>query len=203
MVNLKINGINVSVESGSTILDAAKKVNIDIPTLCYHEDLCIAGNCRVCVVEQKGMNALKAACATPAENNMEIFTNTLKVREARKTIIALLLAEHNNDCLHCYKNGNCELQNLAKTYLVEPDTFINIVDDFAIDRSSPSIIKDDSKCIKCQRCVRTCAELQDVNALCVANKGSEIKISTFLEKPMADVVCTNCGQCVTHCPTGA
>ncbi len=203
MVNLKINDISVSVEAGSTILDAAKKANIKIPTLCHHEDLCIAGNCRVCVVEQKGVNALKASCATPAEENMEIFTNTNKVREARKTIIGLLLSEHNNDCLHCYKNGNCELQSMAKDYLVDSDKYISILKNYEIDRSSPSIIKDDSKCIRCQRCVRTCAELQDVNALAVSGKGSEMKISTFMEKPMDYVVCTNCGQCVTHCPTGA
>lgn len=203
MVNLKINDINVSVKAGSTILDAAKKVNIKIPTLCHHEDLCIAGNCRVCVVEQKGVNALKASCATPAEENMEIYTNTSKVREARKTIIGLLLSEHNNDCLHCYKNGNCELQSIAKDYLVDSDKYISLLKDYEIDRSSPSIIKDDSKCIRCQRCVRTCAELQDVNALAVSGKGSEMKISTFMEKPMDYVVCTNCGQCVTHCPTGA
>ena len=203
MVNLKINDINVSIESGSTILDAAKKANIKIPTLCHHEDLCIAGNCRVCVVEQKGVNALKASCATPVEDNMEIYTNTNKVREARKTIIGLLLSEHNNDCLHCYKNGNCELQSIAKDYLVDSDKYISILKDYEIDRSSPSIIKDDSKCIRCQRCVRTCAELQDVNALTVSGKGSEMKISTFMEKPMDYVVCTNCGQCVTHCPTGA
>jgi NADP-reducing hydrogenase subunit HndD len=203
MVNLKINDIEVSIEEGSTILEAAKKVNIEIPTLCYHEDICIAGNCRVCVVEQKGVNSLKPACATPVEENMEIFTSSNSVRKARKTIISLLLSEHNNDCLHCYKNGNCELQALAGEYLVDPDKYISISKDYTIDRSSPSIIKDDSKCIKCQRCVRTCAELQDVNALCVSGKGSGIKITTFFEKPMDSIFCTNCGQCVIHCPTGA
>jgi len=203
MINLKINNTEVSIKEGSTILDAAKKINIEIPTLCYHEDLCIAGNCRVCVVEQKGVNNLKPACATPVEENMEIYTSSNRVREARKTIIGLLLSEHNNDCLHCYKNGNCELQTLAREYLVDSDKYINILKDYTIDRSSPSIIKDDSKCIKCQRCVRTCAELQDVNALCVSGKGSEIKITSFFEKPMDSIVCTNCGQCVIHCPTGA
>jgi len=203
MVNLKINDIDVNIKEGSTILEAAKLANIKIPTLCYHEDLCVAGNCRVCVVEQSGVNNLKAACATPVEENMEIYTNTSRVREARKTVIGLLLSEHNNDCPHCYKNGNCELQTLASDYLVDPDKYINILRDYTIDRSSPSIIKDDSKCIKCQRCVRTCDELQDVNALCVSGKGSMTKISTFFEKPMDSVTCTNCGQCVIHCPTGA
>ncbi len=202
-VTLKINNIEVKVEPGSTILDAASKLNIKIPTLCNHPDLDVAGNCRVCVVEQKGANALQASCATPVSEGMEIQTNTRKVREARKSVISLLLSEHVNDCLRCYKNGNCELQNLATEYTVEADTFINVLQNYTIDKSSPSIQKDDTKCVKCQRCVRTCQNLQDVSALWVAHKGSRNKISTFLDKPLDYVVCTNCGQCVNRCPTGA
>ncbi|MFP4687710.1 MAG: NADH-dependent [FeFe] hydrogenase, group A6 [bacterium] len=203
-VNLKINDIDVTVEKGATILDAAEKLNIKIPTLCHHEDLCIAGNCRVCVVEQQGQDRLSAACATPAGEGMEIYTNSGAVREARKTVIALLLSEHNDDCLHCYKNGNCELQDLATEYTVEADNYINILgEDYTVDKSSPAIQKDDSKCIRCQRCVRTCEEIQGVSALCVANKGDEMKITTAFDKPLAYVVCTNCGQCINHCPTGA
>ncbi len=203
MIKLKINDIPVSIEEDLTILDAAKKLDIKIPTLCNHDDLCVAGNCRVCVVEQKGEKTLQASCATPAANDMEIYTNTKKVREARKRVIALLLSEHNADCLHCYKNGNCELQDLATEYTVEADTYISVLKDYDIDRSSPSIQKDDSKCIRCQRCVRTCKELQDVSALWMSGKGNEMKISTFLNKPLDDVVCTNCGQCINRCPTGA
>ncbi len=203
MVNLKINDIEVSVNEGTTILDAAKKLDIKIPTLCYHDDLCVAGNCRVCVVEQKGVRALQAACATPVSEGMEIHTNTHNVREARKTVIALLLSEHNNDCLRCYRNGNCELQELATEYTVEANTYMSVLKNYEIDKSSPSIQKDDSKCIRCQRCVRTCDMLQDVSAVWVAGKGNEMKISTFLNKPMDYVVCTNCGQCINRCPTGA
>jgi NADP-reducing hydrogenase subunit HndD len=116
-----------------------------------------------------------------------------------------LLSEHNADCTRCYKNGNCELQKLASEYKIMTQDFIRLVEfkNYTIDMFSPSIIKDDSKCIRCQRCVRTCEELQGVNALTVAYKGDRMKISTFFEKAMNDVICTNCGQCINHCPTGA
>lgn len=204
-VTININGYVHEVEEGITILEAARNVGINIPTLCYHKDLCIAGNCRVCMVEISGQKRLTAACATPVHDNIEIFTNTLKVRNSRKHIIELLLSEHNADCTKCYKNGNCELQNLASEYKIISQDLINLVPykNYTIDMFSPSIIKNDSKCIRCQRCVRTCAELQGVNALTVAYKGNQMKISTFFEKSMSEVVCTNCGQCVNHCPTGA
>jgi len=204
-INIYINGTPTPVEPGTMILDAAKDNGIIIPTLCYHKDLCIAGNCRVCVVEIAGQKRLSAACATPCEEGMEILTNTLKVRNSRKHIIELLLSEHNADCTKCYRNGSCELQNLASEYKIMTQDFIDLVPlkTYSMDMYSPSIIKDNSKCIRCQRCVRTCAEIQGVNALTVAHKGDEMTISTFLNKPMNAVVCTNCGQCINHCPTGA
>ncbi|RPH32630.1 MAG: 4Fe-4S dicluster domain-containing protein [Bacteroidales bacterium] len=204
-INLKIDGISVTVDEGTTILQAAKQLNIHIPTLCYHDDLCIAGNCRVCVVEMKGSRTLPASCAMPTSEGMEIMTNTLKVRTARKHIIDLLLSEHNAKCTTCYKNGKCELQELASESKISTESFIDLVPhkNYQMDSYSPSIIKDDSKCIRCQRCVRTCEELQHVSALSVAYKGDKMKISTFFENPMFEVVCTNCGQCVNRCPTGA
>jgi iron-only hydrogenase group A len=204
-INLTINGIAVTVDEGTTVLEAAEKLNIKIPVLCYHKDLCIAGNCRVCVVEQIGTKKLIAACATPVFEGMEIQTNSLVVRNSRKHIIELLLSEHNADCTKCYKNGNCELQDLAAEYKITNPNFIDLVPhkEYKFDDFSPSIIKDDSKCIRCQRCVRTCHEHQHLSALAVANKGDHMKISTFLDRPMAEVVCSNCGQCIIHCPTGA
>ncbi len=204
-IHVTINGIGLEMEKGKTILDAANQAGMIIPTLCFHKDLCIAGNCRVCVVEVSGQKRLAAACATPCEEEMEIQTNSLKVRNSRKHIIELLLSEHNADCTKCYKNGNCELQELASEYKIMTQDFLRLapLKNYTIDQFSPSIIKDDSKCIRCQRCVRTCAELQGVNALTVAYKGDEMKIASFFEKAMNDVVCTNCGQCVNHCPTGA
>ncbi len=203
IISVKINGIDVSVKKGTSILEAAKKVSVRIPTLCYHEDLCIAGNCRVCVVEVDGHRNLVASCATPCEQDMVIKTNTPKVRTARKDLIALLVSEHNTQCTTCYRSTNCELQELASEYNVDNDTYINICQKSEIDKSSWSIEKDDSKCVRCQRCVRTCAELQHVNAVCVAHKGKDMKITTFMELPLNEVVCVNCGQCITHCPTGA
>ena len=204
-VTITINGYPVEIQKGKTILEAAESQGIKIPTLCFHKDLCVAGNCRVCVVEVAGQNRLSAACATPCEEGMEILTNSLRVRNSRKQIIELLLSEHNADCTKCYKNGNCELQTLSSEYKIMTQDFIELVPlkKYSIDMYSPSIMKDDSKCIRCQRCVRTCAELQGVNALTVAHKGDQMKITTFFEKAMRDVVCTNCGQCVNHCPTGA
>ncbi|MBL4560425.1 MAG: iron hydrogenase small subunit [Labilibaculum sp.] len=205
MVNLTINGIAVSVEEDKTILEAAKELHIKIPTLCYHKDLCVAGNCRVCVVEQVGNHKLVASCATPVSEGMEINTNTLKVRNCRKHIIELLLTEHREECTKCYRNGHCELQELSAEYQITNQDFIDLVPDknYTIDMLSPAIEKDDSKCIRCQRCVRTCAEIQSVGAIAVAHKGSEMKISTFFDRSLDEVVCTNCGQCIVHCPTGA
>jgi iron-only hydrogenase group A len=205
MINLHINDQTVSVQEGTTVLAAAKKLKINIPTLCNHDDLCVAGNCRVCIVEQKGARTLIASCATPVAEGMEIHTNTLKVRNARKHIVELLLSEHRADCTKCYKNQNCELQSLANDYAFGDHVFLDLVEDkkYNIDRSSPSFVKDDSKCIRCQRCVRTCSQLQYISAISVANKGAHQKISSFHDRPMSQVVCTNCGQCVNRCPTGA
>lgn len=205
MINLTINNQTVSVNEGTTVLAAAKELKINIPTLCNHDDLCVAGNCRVCVVEQKGARTLIASCATPVTEGMEISTNSLKVRNARKHIVELLLSEHRSDCTKCYKNQNCELQSLANEFAFGDHILLDLVEDkkYLVDRSSASFIKDDSKCIRCQRCVRTCSELQSVAAIAVSNKGAQMKISSFNNMPMSNVVCSNCGQCVNRCPTGA
>ena len=205
MINLTINNQSVAVPEGSTVLHAAQKLNIHIPTLCNHDDLCVAGNCRVCVVEQKGARVLVAACAQPVTEGMEILTNSLKVRNARKHVVELLLSEHRADCTKCYRNQNCELQFLANEYSFGDHILLDLVGQHKhlIDNTSSSIIKDDSKCIRCQRCVRTCSELQKVSAIAVSGKGATMKISTFHDRPISHVVCTNCGQCVNRCPTGA
>ena len=165
MINLTINNQSISVEPGTTVLQAARKLKINIPTLCNHDDLCVAGNCRVCVVEQTGARTLIAACAMPVSDGMDIHTNTLKVRNARRHIVELLLTEHRSDCTKCYKNQNCELQSLANEFAFGDTIFLDLVEDhnYTIDRSSPSFVKDDSKCIRCQRCVRTCEELQYIS----------------------------------------
>ena len=205
MINLTIDGKKVSVPEGTTLLEAAKQEHVKIPTLCYHQDLCIAGNCRVCVVEVEGWRVLPAACATPAMEDMVVYTNSPLVRRARKDVLALLVSEHSTQCTTCYRSMNCELQELAAEYNIDNEIYINLLKDknFTIDKSSWAIEKDESKCIRCQRCVRTCAELQKVNALDVIRKGADMKIATFFDTVMSDVVCTNCGQCINRCPTGA
>ncbi|MDK2976547.1 MAG: NADP-reducing hydrogenase subunit HndD [Candidatus Marinimicrobia bacterium] len=203
LISVTIDGTPVAVPENTTILDAAKLLGVYIPTLCHHEDLCVAGNCRVCMVEVKGSRTLQASCATPVSDGMEIYTNSRLVRTARKHVIELLLSEHRGDCLRCYRNGNCELQALANEYRIDQGVFIDLHKEDQVDISSPAIQKDDSKCIRCQRCVRACTELQSVSALCVAHKGADMRITTFWDKALAYVVCTNCGQCVAHCPTGA
>jgi len=203
LIHVTINNMPLEVEEGTTILEAAKMLNIHIPVLCHHKDLCVAGNCRMCVVEVEKDPYLVAACAIPVREGMVIQTNTKKIRDARKHILELLLTEHNINCIKCCKSSSCELQTLALEYRLDDQLFINLLKDTPVDDSSPSIIKDDTKCIRCTRCVRTCAELQGVNALAMSQKGRYTKMSTYLEKPMAEVICTNCGQCINRCPTGA
>jgi NADH-quinone oxidoreductase subunit G/[NiFe] hydrogenase diaphorase moiety small subunit/NADP-reducing hydrogenase subunit HndD len=204
MVKLYIDGIEVQIEKGKSILEATKNAKVKVPTLCYHDDLCVAGNCRVCVVEVEGRPRLEASCAVPVEEGMRILTSSPKVRKARKDVVALLVSEHNTQCTTCYRSTNCELQSLSAEYNIDNEVYLSVLKkQVAIDRSSWSVEKDDSKCVRCQRCVRTCAGIQHVNALTAANKGDHMKISTFMELPMNDVVCTNCGQCITHCPTAA
>jgi len=202
-VSLTINGKTVEVRKGATLLEAAKKAGVRIPTLCHHPDLVPAGNCRLCVVEQKDSPFLLASCTTQASDGMEIHTNTHRVREARRVILELLLAEHGGDCISCSASGKCQLQSLAHEYFVQKSDFINVADKSPIDDSSPSIVKDDSKCIRCLRCVRTCDELMGVSALVSAHKGAHTKVETFRGEPFLYAVCTNCGQCVVRCPTGA
>ena len=204
-INLTINGISVTVPEGTTILEAARRINISIPTLCDHPDLKSAGSCRVCVVEVKGSPVLATACSTAVSESMVVYTNSNNVRMARKTTVELLLSEHNADCTKCYRNGNCELQWLASEYRIGDHLFHDLVieDEKIPDTTSASIIKDDSKCIRCQRCIRTCQDLQDVGTFTLIHSGKKQKVSTFFEKPLKDVFCIGCGQCLMRCPTSA
>ena len=204
MVTATIDEKEVRVPIGTTILEAAKRVGIRIPTLCYHEDLCIAGACRVCVVEIEGQKTLQAACAYPIVQPIKIRTHSPNVRRARRHIIDLLLSEHYGECYTCSRNNNCELQSLAKEYGVDffrfghPEAPI-----FEIDRSSHAVIRDMNKCVRCRRCVRTCIDLQEVGVLEAVHRGDETTIETFMDYPLSEVICINCGQCINRCPTGA
>ncbi|MGR6836886.1 NADH-dependent [FeFe] hydrogenase, group A6 [Syntrophomonas erecta] len=203
MVNLNIDGINVSVPKGSTILQAAKEVGINIPTLCWHPDQAVKANCRVCICEVEGNRLLQAACSTPATEGMVVKTKTPKVIEARKTILELILANHPQDCLNCIRNGNCELQDLAAEYMIRDNPFEIKTRGYELDRSTPSIIRDQNKCILCRRCVDACSVTQSVYALGLENRGHNAMVVPTLGKALIDSPCVMCGQCIHACPVGA
>lgn len=203
-VTVEINEKKVQVIFGQTILEACKVNQIHVPTLCHHPDLCIAGNCRICVVEVEGMKTLQAACSFPITAPIKIKTSSPMVRKARRHIIDLLLSEHYGECYSCVRNNNCELQSLAKEYGVDSYTFGHVADPiYEQDLSSYAVVRDMNKCVNCRRCVRTCIDLQEVGVLEAIGRGDKTHIGTFLEKPLADVICINCGQCINRCPTGA
>ena len=203
-VKVTIDSVEFRVPYGTTILEAAKMANIHIPTLCYHEDLCIAGICRVCIVEVEGQRTLQAACSYPITQTLVVHTTSPKVRRARRNILDLLLSQHYGECYSCVRNNNCELQALAKEYGVDTYRFGHIEESrYEVDESSYSVVRDMDKCVLCRRCVRTCIDLQEVGVLEAINRGSQTKIATFMDKPLAEVICINCGQCINRCPTGA
>ena len=203
-ISVEIDGRKISVPFGQTILDACKENQIHVPTLCHHPDLCIAGNCRICVVDVEGMKTLQTACSFPITSHIKIKTTTPMVRKARRHIVDLLLSEHYGECYSCVRNNNCELQSLSKEYGVDHYTFGHTdKPKFEVDKSSFSVVRDMNKCVVCKRCVRTCIDLQEVGVLEAIDRGYDTHISTFMERPLADVICINCGQCINRCPTGA
>lgn len=203
-ITVEINEKKLTVPFGTTILEACKQAQIHIPTLCHHEDLCVAGVCRVCVVEVEGMRTLQASCAFPITSPIKIKTTTNAVRKARKHIIDLLISEHYGECYSCFRNNNCELQSLAKEYGVDHYNFGHVTQPrYEVDNSSYSVVRDMDKCVLCKRCVRTCIDLQEVGVLEAIDRGHNTHIGTFFDKPLAEVICINCGQCINRCPTGA
>jgi NADH-quinone oxidoreductase subunit G/[NiFe] hydrogenase diaphorase moiety small subunit len=203
-ITINIDGQDVKVPMGTTVLDAARRIGVRIPTLCHHPDLCVAGVCRVCVVEVDGQRALQAACAFPITSSLKVKTHTRKVRQARRHILDLLLSTHYGECYSCKRNNNCELQSLAKEYGVDFYRFGHVTESqVPKDESSYSVIRDMDKCILCRRCVRTCIDVQEVGVLEAVGRSDKTRIATYLDKPLGDVVCINCGQCINRCPTGA
>jgi NADH-quinone oxidoreductase subunit G/NADP-reducing hydrogenase subunit HndD len=202
LVNLKINGIAVSVPEGSTILQAAKLANVRIPTLCYLKDVQCVGSCRLCMVEATGARGLVAACVYPVSEGMEVRTNTPRVRKSRKTTIELILSTHKKKCLSCVRSMNCELQKLALEYNAEEDKFGTDHDLKPIDDLSASVVRDNSKCITCTRCVAAC-ENQTIGAIGPKNRGYAKVIGSPYDVSLAFTPCVNCGQCVVACPVGA
>lgn len=208
MIHLTVNNRPVSVPGGTTILDAAKKLGINIPTLCYlnlHDINYVneTASCRVCMVEVEGFKKLFPACATPVTQNMRVHTDTAKTIQARRHIIELLLSDHPNSCLTCAKSMNCELQKLANDLGIRKLHYNGEMSSHPVDSDSLSILKDPNKCILCQRCKTICNEVQTVGALATIGRGFNTYVGSVFDRPMHETTCTFCGQCVAVCPTGA
>ena len=206
-ITLKIDNREISVPKGTTILEAARELGIDIPTLCYMnlKDLCIKNapaSCRICVVEVDGRKNLAPSCATRCENGMNVHTNTIRVLNARKTVLELMLSDHPSDCLVCAKSGNCELQSVAIKLGIRELPFEGEKTEFRVDLS-PSIRRDATKCIYCRRCEMMCNDVQTVGALGAVNRGFSSVVMPAFDQSLQDSECTFCGQCVAVCPVGA
>lgn len=204
MIHLTIDGEAIEVKEGTTILEAAKLLNVHIPTLCHHEDQAVKAVCRICVVEVEGQRLLPAACSTPVSEGMVVKTASPKVIKARKNIMELILARHPQDCLVCSKNGSCELQKTARDLnMTKPNRYERQLREKRFDDTSPSIVRDMSKCILCNRCVETCSDKQGVMVMAKENRGFNTVIVPPYGKKLIDTSCVNCGQCVQVCPVGA
>ena len=202
MVKLTIDGKDVEIEENSTVLDAARKLNIDIPTLCFLKEINHAGDCRMCLVEIEGRRGFVPSCITRVEEGMKVRTNTEELESSRRIMLDLILSTHNRDCLTCIRNGNCELQELARKYGVTNIEYEGEKVEPNIDELSPSIVRDNSKCIMCKRCVATCKNIQGISAISVAGRGFKSHIGTENEESLNNVNCTFCGQCIEACPVG-
>ncbi|MGE5585159.1 MAG: NADH-dependent [FeFe] hydrogenase, group A6 [Bacillota bacterium] len=202
-LRLTIDGREVEAHEGETVLDAARRAGRDIPTLCYHPAVGRIGSCRVCVVEIEGARALPASCVTPVADGMVVHTNTPAVREARRTVLELLLAAHPHDCLKCERNGRCELQDLAMRLGIRSARFHREKDHRDLDASSPALVREPDKCVLCGRCVKVCNEVQAVGVLGFAYRGTRSCVTPMFERGLAESKCVSCGQCAKACPVGA
>lgn len=202
MVNVTIDGVQVSVPSSYTVLEAARVAGVKVPTLCYLKGVNEVGACRICLVEVVGGRALAAACVNPVSEGMIVKTNSPRVRATRKSTLELILSDHNRECLSCIRNGNCELQGLCETYGIHENRFQGAKSEAKIDNKSWSIVRDSSKCILCGRCVSACQK-QDIHVLSFINRGFDTRIGPAFDISMADAPCIYCGQCIVACPVGA
>ena len=203
MVTLTIDGKTVTVEAGTTVIEAARHAGIDIPSLCYLKGINEVGTCRVCVVEIEGSRTLQASCTYPATKGLVVRTNTKAVLDARRTVLQLLLSEHPQDCLSCYRNMNCELQAMAHRFNIVGIPFRGERIDFPNDEKSVAVVREPAKCIRCRRCVSVCATIQQASVYSPINRGFASIISPAFGLSLDDVACITCGQCANVCPTAA
>ncbi|MBQ2688584.1 MAG: iron hydrogenase small subunit [Solobacterium sp.] len=202
-VHLKINNINVTAEAGDTVLEAARKNGVHIPTLCYLKDINKSGACRVCLVEVKNARTLLSACTTPVSENMEVFTNSERAIEGRRTSVEPILSNHNRECLSCKRNQNCELQKVAEELGIRENRFEGDHTPATYDDFSTGIVRDTSKCILCGRCIETCKKVQGLGILGFEHRGFQTIVSPVYNMSFNNVECMQCGQCVINCPVGA
>ncbi|NLZ77567.1 MAG: 4Fe-4S binding protein [Spirochaetales bacterium] len=200
---VKINGISVDVTKGMTVLQAATKAGVKIPTLCYHDDLAPFGSCGLCIVKQEGSSKIIRACAAPVSEGLSVITHDAELFEVRKTILELILSNHPSTCLSCIRNGECELQNLAAEFGIREQPYEVRLSKRPKDISSASIVLEPEKCIKCGRCVQVCQDLQGVFALEFIGRGDMTVMAPAAMLQLEDSPCVRCGQCVAHCPVGA
>lgn len=203
MTTVTIDGEQVTVQDGATIIEAAELVNINIPHLCYFKGLHPDGSCGICIVEIEGERGVARSCIRQVQEGMKIHTNTPKLRATRKVLVELLMSNHPQGCFTCERNQNCELLDLSSELGVKEVRFDKNASSEAMDISSPSIIRDPNKCVLCGRCIRMCSEVQSVGVIDLVNRGPELKVSTFMEKGLGNVECVNCGQCIHVCPVAA
>ena len=203
MIPLTIDGVRVEVPAGTTVLEASRLAGVKIPTLCYLKDINQSGSCRMCVVDT-GARAFQAACVLPVSKDMVVKTSTPELREARRTILELILSNHDKKCLTCVRSQNCELQKLSKDLGVENgDKFAGEMNHYNVDDASLSIVRDNNKCILCRRCVAACDKVQHIGVIGATMRGFKTAIASPWNLHLADMACVNCGQCITVCPVGA
>jgi NADP-reducing hydrogenase subunit HndD len=203
MIKLFINSQPVEVAEGTTILGAAKKMGIKIPTLCFLENYEARGACRVCLVEVKGAKTMVASCATPVTEGMEVFTGSKSVRDSRRFVVEMLLSEHDGDCKICQRNEDCELKQLAAELGITDIRFEGEHTAKHIDETTPALVRDSGKCIKCRRCVTVCGEVQAMGSLFPQGRGFDSTIGPAFSRDLDTVPCVQCGQCSAVCPVGA
>jgi NADH-quinone oxidoreductase subunit G len=203
MIKLTIDGEQVSVKEGTTIIEAARLINIEIPHLCYFKGLIPDGSCGICIVEIEGERGVARSCIRQVQEGMKVHTGTPNLRATRKVLVELIMSNHPKECLSCERNQNCELLKLGSGLCIKEIRFANSKQERQLDTSSPSIVRDPAKCVLCGRCIRVCNEIQTVGAIDFTRRGPELKVTTFMDKGLGKVNCINCGQCIHVCPVAA